>query len=88
MAEEPRQKEVVCLRETLMPQPLPVLGPRRADKESLVGLAAQSFSTMESSSPLMSGWISGHVDLPPGAIKGTSSSLLTVPALICGIYRC
>ena len=71
MAEEPREKEVVCLSETLMPQPLPVLGMRRAGKESLVGLAAQSFSTSESSAPLMSGWISGHIDLPPGAIKGS-----------------
>lgn len=69
-AEEPRDKEVVCLRETLMPQPLPVLGIRKPGKEALVGLAAQSFSTAESSSPPMSGWISGHIDLPPGAIKG------------------
>ena len=73
MAEESREKEVVCLNESLMPQPLPVLGQRRAGKESLVGLAAQSFSTGESSSPLMSGWISGHIDLPPGAIKGNNS---------------
>eukprot|EP00605_Chrysophyceae_sp_TOSAG23-4_P000430 GSChrysophyteH1.ASY1.ANO1.487.1 assembled CDS len=46
---------------------LPITAPRPPNKDA-VGFAAQSFNVPEISNS-MSGWISGFVELPPGAIK-------------------
>ena len=58
----------VCYRETLEPaSALPITAVRPKGKEG-VAYAAQSFNVAENSG-VMSGWISGFVELPPGSIK-------------------
>lgn len=72
--EGPKDVKVVCIYDTLLPlTALPVVTTaRKPGKEHLVGYAAQSFNVSEADVP-MSGWISGFLELPPGAIKGKSS---------------
>jgi len=63
-----RDSKIVCYAETLQPpSALPITQPRRPGKEE-VCYAAQSFSVPEIGGK-MSGWISGYVELPAGAIK-------------------
>ncbi len=60
--------KVLCYSETNEnAASLPITAPRPEGKD-IVGFAAQSFNVPEISNS-MSGWISGFVDLPPGAIK-------------------
>ncbi len=60
--------KVVCYAESLQPpSALPITAPRPPGKDE-VCYAAQSFSVPEISGS-MSGWISGYIELPAGAIK-------------------
>mmetsp|Transcript_20730 Transcript_20730/g.29791 ORF Transcript_20730/g.29791 Transcript_20730/m.29791 type:complete len:650 (+) Transcript_20730:96-2045(+) len=59
--------KTISIKESMYPPAkLPISAPRPQGND-IVGLAAQSFNI--SSTARMSGWISGFVDLPPGAIK-------------------
>jgi len=62
-----RESKIVCYAESLPPSALPITQPRRPGKDE-VCFAAQSFSVPEIGGK-MSGWISGYVELPAGAIK-------------------
>lgn len=58
---------VLCFRDNLNPSTLPITAIRPPGKDK-VGVAAQSFNVPEQPGH-MSGWISGFVELPAGAIK-------------------
>lgn len=63
-----KQTRCVCYRETLEPaSALPITAVRPKGKDG-VAYAAQSFNVAENPG-IMSGWISGFVELPPGSIK-------------------
>lgn len=67
-SEKPKITRVVCYNETLQPpSALPVTAQRPKGKNG-VGFAAQSFNIPEIAG-VMSGWITGFVELPGGAIK-------------------
>ena len=59
--------KIVSFVETLKPAELPITEERPTNKLR-VGYAAQSFNVAENPG-VMSGWISGFVELPPGSIK-------------------
>ena len=66
--EKSKITRVVCYNETLQPpSALPITAQRPKGKNG-VGFAAQSFNIPEIAG-IMSGWITGFVELPAGAIK-------------------
>ena len=67
VSDKSKSLKIVSYKETHLPSKLPITAPRPAGKTE-VGLAAQSFNVPQIDG-MMSGWISGYVELPAGAIK-------------------